>query len=102
MSYSSSENAVRASAPARSLIAITKADADLPTHVRALRVYATTEVTVKITPAFKADGYTAAVDADAVTLTFPAGISWEPIWARRVWITGSTGTSTIHGVPLGS
>ncbi|WP_398468532.1 hypothetical protein [Tardiphaga sp.] len=102
MSYSSSENAARASAPARGLVLVNKADADLPTVVRALRITCTAEVTLKITPAFKSDGATPAVDADAVTITVPAGVSWEPIWTRRVWATGSAGTCVIHGVPLGA
>lgn len=75
------------------ILAITPNDgADLPTAVQALRVYATTETTIKVTPAD-------ALDADAVTLSFPPGLTIEPAAVKKVWAQGLTGSPVIHGYP---
>jgi hypothetical protein len=103
--YDSPENAVRAAAPGQGLVLVTKADADQSPTLRALRVYvadADAPATLKITPLVKADGVTPAADADAVTLTFPAGVHIHPFGARRVWSTGSTANAVVHGVPVGA
>jgi hypothetical protein len=87
------EKAVTAGAPARALALVTKADIDQDTALLALRVYvaaADAPATLKLTPL---DG------GAAITLTFPAGVTWEPIGAVRVWATGSTANAVVHGVP---
>jgi hypothetical protein len=81
---------------------VTKGDVDQTPPLSRLRVYvaaADAPATLKITPLQKPNGSTA-VDADAVTLTFGAGVTWEDIGARKVWATGSTANAVVHGVPL--
>jgi hypothetical protein len=100
--YNSSEDAIRAAAPAQALLLVAKADTDQSPPLARLRVYVATNdapATLKITPLQKPNG-SAAVDADAVTLTFGAGVTWEDIGARKVWATGSTPNAVVHGVPL--
>lgn len=82
-------------APARDLVLVTKSDSDQAIELLALRVYvaaADAPATIKITP-IDDDG------AGTVTLTYPAGLWWEPIGAKRVWSTGSTAAAIVHGVP---
>lgn len=83
--------------PARDLVLVTKSDSDQSIPLLALRVYVPTAdapATIKLTP----------IDDDGagglgITLTYPAGVWWEPIGAKRVWSTGSTANAVVHGVP---
>ncbi|MCE1235101.1 MAG: hypothetical protein LWW93_01970 [Hyphomicrobiales bacterium] len=62
--------------------------ADLATYAKALRVWngSSAAITLAATP------LAAASDATVVPITVPAGVaSYEPISARRIWSTGSTG-----------
>jgi hypothetical protein len=95
--YASSEDAIRANAPARSIQLVTKVDADQATKFRMLRVYvATTDApaTLKVTAIDDTGG------TGDVTLTFGAGVTWEPIQVSRVYQTGSTANAVVHGVPI--
>lgn len=63
--YTSSEDAIRAAAPAQALLLVAKADTDLSPPLARLRVYVATNdapATLKITPLQKPNG-SAAVDA---------------------------------------
>jgi hypothetical protein len=87
------ELGVNNGAPARELSLVTKSDSDQAIPLLALRVYvadADAPASLKIR---SVDTY---VD---VTLTFPAGVFWEPIGVSRVWSTGSTANAVVHGVP---
>jgi hypothetical protein len=95
--YDSSDNAIRASAPARTLRLVTKSDADQSVPFRALRVYvaaADAPATLKVTALDDAGG------TNDETLTYPAGVFWEPISVVRVWSTGSTANVIVHGIPV--
>lgn len=73
------------------LVTVTPDDnADLPAVVQALRVYATTDAVIKVTPADAAD------DAP-VTINFPPGLTIEPVAVKRVWQQAMSGSPTIHG-----
>ena len=91
--YESSEAANKAAAPARSLQLVVKADADQAIKFRSLRVYvadADAPATLKVR----------AIDDGAdVTLTYNAGVFWEPIQVSRVYATGSTANAIVHGIP---
>ncbi|MGY3392938.1 hypothetical protein ACVWW6_005529 [Bradyrhizobium sp. USDA 3311] len=96
--YSSSEDAERAMAPARSLQLVAKSDGDQATQFRGLRVAvqnADAPATLKVTAIDDTGG------AGDVTLNFPAaGVYWEPIQVKRVYTTGSTANAVVHGIPV--
>jgi hypothetical protein len=86
------------SSPATKAVLLTAAmvsdTADLPTYVKALRIYngSAAAVTLLVTPLRS---------ADAVPITVPAGVSTlEPISVRRIWSTGSTGL--VSGLTAGT
>lgn len=81
-------------APAADAVRLTAAmlsdTVDLAPYAKALRVCnaSTAAVTLLVTPLHAVDDGA----SGAVPLTVPAGLScWEPLSARRIWSTGSTG-----------
>lgn len=86
--------ATTASSPARRAVLVTPSDTlDLAPYAKALRVYASAAgSTLRVTPVGALD------DLETVTLTLGAGTSIEPIAARRIWATGTTGTLVIHAL----
>jgi hypothetical protein len=84
-------------APAVDAVKLTPAmlsdGADLAAYAKALRIWngSSAAVTLLVTPVRTTSDLAAA----AVPITVPAGAAgWEPISARRIWSTGSTGLAT--------
>ena len=79
--------------PARMVSTVTPNDTvDLSEHAKALRVWNPTEssATVSMLPAEAEDG------AAPTTLSFPPGLTIEPVATRRVRATGTTSALVIH------
>ncbi|OYU48752.1 MAG: hypothetical protein CFE31_09940 [Rhizobiales bacterium PAR1] len=82
-------------APATLAAVITPSDAaDLPVYCKALRVFVPGSLdlaTVRVTPTDADD------DANTLSLSFPPGLSYEPLAVRKVWLTGTTSSIEILG-----
>ncbi|PPD16085.1 MAG: hypothetical protein CTY25_03685 [Methylobacterium sp.] len=71
--------------------------ADLPLYCKAFRVYVPLSLqgaSVRVTPVLAND------DLATVTLSFPQGISYEPLSIRRIWATGTSTGIEIHGYAI--
>lgn len=71
--------------------------ADLAVYCKAFRVFVPLSVpvaSVRVTPLLAND------DLDTLTLSFPQGLSCEPLAIRKVWATGTTAGVEIHGYTL--
>jgi hypothetical protein len=85
-----------ASSPATQCAPITPSDTTNLTHyAKALRVFvpgALAQATVRVTPLH-------ATSDTAVTLTYAAGVTIEPLAVRKVWSTGTSEGVILHSYP---